>query len=128
MAIGVLLDDQNHSFMHDLESFFWVLFWVCVHYNGADKDIGATEFESWNYENDRKLAGSKKSVIDDERDFLRIADENFTPYYRMLIPCVNRLRRKVFPEGGRWRDSNPKLGLEMREILRAELENLKETV
>ena len=26
MAIGALLDEQ-HSFMHDLESFFWVLFW-----------------------------------------------------------------------------------------------------
>jgi hypothetical protein len=26
MAIGVLLDDELHSFMHDLESFFWVLF------------------------------------------------------------------------------------------------------
>jgi hypothetical protein len=27
MAIGVLHDDEKHSFMHDLESFFWVLFW-----------------------------------------------------------------------------------------------------
>ncbi len=31
MAIGVLLDDKLHSFMHDLESFFWVLFWICIH-------------------------------------------------------------------------------------------------
>ncbi|VTT78606.1 unnamed protein product [Fusarium fujikuroi] len=27
MAIGALLGEQ-HSFMHDLESFFWVLFWI----------------------------------------------------------------------------------------------------
>ncbi|KAJ2985587.1 hypothetical protein NUW58_g5449 [Xylaria curta] len=33
MAIGALLGEQ-HSFMHDLESFFWVLFWICIHYNG----------------------------------------------------------------------------------------------
>jgi tRNA A-37 threonylcarbamoyl transferase component Bud32 len=26
MAVRALLDEQ-HSFMHDLESFFWVLFW-----------------------------------------------------------------------------------------------------
>lgn len=26
MAIGVLLDDEPHSFMHDAKSFFWVLF------------------------------------------------------------------------------------------------------
>ena len=31
MAIGVLLGEK-HSFMHDLESFFWVLFWICIHY------------------------------------------------------------------------------------------------
>ncbi|KAI1418951.1 hypothetical protein F5Y12DRAFT_789471 [Xylaria sp. FL1777] len=30
MAIG-LLDDEQHSYMHDLESFFWVLFWICLH-------------------------------------------------------------------------------------------------
>lgn len=27
MAIG-LLGRKKHSFMHDLESFFWVLFWI----------------------------------------------------------------------------------------------------
>ncbi|KMU75272.1 hypothetical protein CISG_04691 [Coccidioides immitis RMSCC 3703] len=29
MAIGVLYGEK-HSFMHDLESFFWVLFWICT--------------------------------------------------------------------------------------------------
>src|SRR3954469_23664692 len=33
MAIGAL-SGQQHSFMHDLESFFWVLFWICIHYSG----------------------------------------------------------------------------------------------
>ena len=31
MAIGVL--HEKHSFMDDLESFFRVLFWICIHYN-----------------------------------------------------------------------------------------------
>lgn len=35
MAVGVLLGEQN-SFMHDLELFFWVLFWICIHCNGPD--------------------------------------------------------------------------------------------
>lgn len=34
MAIGVLYGEE-HSFMHDLESFFWVLFLVCVDWNWA---------------------------------------------------------------------------------------------
>jgi len=33
MAIRALLSEQ-HLFMHDLESFFWVLFWICIHYDG----------------------------------------------------------------------------------------------
>ena len=65
MAIGALLSEQ-HSFMHDLESFFWVLIWICIHCNGPGKDIGPTESDSRNYESASKLAGSKKSVIDDE--------------------------------------------------------------
>ncbi|KAF2179316.1 hypothetical protein K469DRAFT_301144 [Zopfia rhizophila CBS 207.26] len=45
IAISVLLDDEKHSFMHDLESFFWVLFWICIHYNSPGINIKATEFE-----------------------------------------------------------------------------------
>ncbi|KAH8688606.1 hypothetical protein GQ44DRAFT_582438, partial [Phaeosphaeriaceae sp. PMI808] len=60
MAIGVLLDDEQHSFMHDFELFFWVLFWICIHYDGPGKDVGATEFECWNYESSGKLAALKK--------------------------------------------------------------------
>jgi Fungal protein kinase len=36
MAIG-LLYGEKHSFMHDLESFFWVIFWICIYYNGPNE-------------------------------------------------------------------------------------------
>ncbi|CAI6088586.1 unnamed protein product, partial [Clonostachys chloroleuca] len=36
MAIGALLGEQ-YSFMHDLELFFWVVFWLCIHYSGPDQ-------------------------------------------------------------------------------------------
>ena len=36
MAIGALLGEP-HSFMHDLESFFWMLFWICIHYDGLSE-------------------------------------------------------------------------------------------
>ena len=32
--------------MHDLELFFWVLFWICIHYNGPDKDRVVLQFEN----------------------------------------------------------------------------------
>jgi hypothetical protein len=36
MAIGALLSEQ-HSFMRDRESFFWVLFWICIHCDGPSE-------------------------------------------------------------------------------------------
>lgn len=117
MAIGVLVGEQ-HSFMHDLESFFWVLFWICTHYDAHGKDIGPTEFDRWNYENDTVLARMKSGMINVERDFLRAADDSFTSYYRPLIPWVKRLRREVFPNGQRWWEPEPRFYSWMKEILR----------
>ncbi|KAB2569172.1 hypothetical protein DBV05_g12152 [Lasiodiplodia theobromae] len=42
MAIGALYG-EDHSFMHDLESFFWLLFWICTHWNGAGPDLSISE-------------------------------------------------------------------------------------
>jgi len=125
MAIGVLLGEQ-HTFMHDLESFFWVLFWICIHYDGPGKAIGSAEFEYWNYENDEKLAGSKKGVINDDIDFLELMQRNFTPYYQSLIPYVDRLRRKVFPDRQRWRVPNIQLYDDMKQILQLAQNELKD--
>jgi hypothetical protein len=124
MSIGVLLDDELRSFMHDLESFFWVLFWICIHYHGPSQQSIVPRFDKWNYLDAEELAASKKGIVDDERDFFKTAEENFTQYYQPLIPCVNRLRRKVFPGGRRWRYPNPKLYDEMKKILRKAREEL----
>ncbi|KAK2922783.1 Argonaute linker 2 domain [Fusarium oxysporum f. sp. vasinfectum] len=101
MAIGALLGEQ-HSVMHDLESFFWVLFWICIHYNGADEARIVLEFDKWNYVDMGELANLKKGQVSHEGDFIKTAEENFTSYYQPLVPWVNRLRKVVFPNGGRW--------------------------
>ncbi|KAF1361094.1 hypothetical protein EJ07DRAFT_164685 [Lizonia empirigonia] len=64
MAIGVLLDDEQHSYMHDLESFFWVLFWICIHYGGPQKARIVPRFDKWNYLDSEELAGAKKGVME----------------------------------------------------------------
>ncbi|KAF2963735.1 hypothetical protein GQX73_g9848 [Xylaria multiplex] len=117
MAIGVLYG-ETHTFMHDLESFFWVLFWLCIHYNGPGKHVGQTEFHTWNHETGGKLADLKKGMVSDEGDFIRMAEKNFTPYYQPLVIWANKLRRKVFPDGKRWKWKNLELYSSMREILR----------
>ncbi|KAM6505455.1 hypothetical protein FSOLCH5_014671 [Fusarium solani] len=116
MAIGVLLGEQ-HSFMHDLESFFWVLFWICIHYNGPDKGKVVPRFDKWNFADTEELAISKTGVISNEGDFLRILAGHFTSYYQPLIPWVNRLRKAVFPNGERWVREDRGLYARMRETL-----------
>ncbi|KAL2257094.1 hypothetical protein VTK26DRAFT_672 [Humicola hyalothermophila] len=88
MAIGVLLGEQ-HSFMHDLESFIWVLFWICIYYSGPGEAIGPTEYDSWNYESDGMLVASKIGEIADEEVFLKKADMHLilpTTVMTLLVP------------------------------------------
>ncbi|KAI1825468.1 hypothetical protein F4861DRAFT_537932 [Xylaria intraflava] len=122
MAIGVLQGEQ-HSFMHDLESFFWVLFWICVHYEGPGRAKVFTQFDksrydAWNFMDFENLAVFKSGQIGHEADFIRRAGKHFTPYYRPLIPWVNRLRRVVFPQDHRWERQDRGLYSQMTDVLR----------
>ncbi|KAL4403495.1 hypothetical protein CABS03_15146 [Colletotrichum abscissum] len=116
MAIGALLGEQ-HSFMHDLESFFWVLFWICIHYDADGKDVGPTGFDRWNYESDGTLAELKMGVVADEQYFQQKITESFTAQYQPLVPWVKKLRREVFPSGRKWNSSEPGLYSFMRQVL-----------
>jgi len=118
MAIGALLGEQ-HSFMHDLESFFWVLFWICIHCGGPDGSRVVPQFDKWNYIDTKELARMKLGVVAMEAIFIETITDNFTPYYKPLIPLLNRLRKTVFPKGMPWEREDEKLYSRMREILRS---------
>jgi serine/threonine protein kinase len=117
MAIGVLLGEP-HSFMHDLESFFWVLFWICIHYDRRNEGRVVPRFEKWNYIDTEELAELKKGQVSHEGDFVKTVGENFTSHYQSLIPWVNRLRKVVFPNGRRWEKEDTGLCSRMKEMLR----------
>lgn len=127
MAVGALQGEQ-HSFMHDLESFFWVLFWICIHCNGPDKSRVVPRFEKWNYvdteDRAEELAGMKLAVVTKEAIFLKTIADYLTPYYRPLIPLMNRLRKTVFPRDKPWEREDERLYSQMREILRGWKEEL----
>ncbi|PYI35723.1 hypothetical protein BP00DRAFT_218463 [Aspergillus indologenus CBS 114.80] len=108
MAIGLLLGER-HSFMHDLESFFWVVLWICIHYDGPNGTRVVPRFEKWNYADMEELAGMKLGVVAKESIFLKIATDNFTPHYETLIPWVNRLRKEVFPLDKPWEKEDLRL-------------------
>ncbi|RWA14481.1 hypothetical protein EKO27_g553 [Xylaria grammica] len=116
MAIGILMG-EDHTFMDDLESFFWVLFWICIHYNGYGQARVVPEFNEWNDAGAATLAALKKGLVSDDRDFVQIAGKNFTPYYRVLVPWVDKLRRIVFPNGRRWKRVDNTLYSQMRQVL-----------
>ncbi|KAI8966288.1 hypothetical protein F5Y11DRAFT_309959 [Daldinia sp. FL1419] len=117
MAIGALLGEQ-HSFMHDLESFFWVLFWICVHYEGPGDGRVVRHFDEWNVADTEVLAKLKLGTVSDEELFRKTMTEFFTIYYEPLIPWVSKLRRLVFPGGGRWKREDIGLYSSMTGILR----------
>ncbi|KAI0514649.1 hypothetical protein F5B22DRAFT_226061 [Xylaria bambusicola] len=117
MAIGVLMG-EGHSFMDDLESFFWVLFWLCIHYDGPNERKAVKQFEKWNIEDTDELARLKLGTISKRPYFNNTVSAHFTPYYRPLIPWVVKLRDVVFPDNGNWEREDKTLYSRMRQILR----------
>ena len=75
MAIGALYGDEDHNFMHDLESFFWVLFWICLHWKGPGLPRCRTEYESWNYKGTRELAEVKAGKVLEQEKFDKEVDK-----------------------------------------------------
>uniref|UniRef100_A0A0D2Y891 non-specific serine/threonine protein kinase n=1 Tax=Fusarium oxysporum (strain Fo5176) TaxID=660025 RepID=A0A0D2Y891_FUSOF len=117
MAIGALLG-EHHSFMHDLESFFWVLFWICIHYDGPDKSRAVPQFDKWNYADMEELAKLKLGTVTKESIFVATITNNFTAYYNPLIPLLKGLRKIVFPQDKPWEREDEKLYARTREFLR----------
>ena len=120
MAIGALIGEQ-HNFMHDLESFFWVLFWICIHYDGLDKKGEVKRrivpiYEKWNYAGTEELAGAKRGLVVEEESFNK-ATAGFTASCQSLAPCVRDLRRYIFPNGKRWLGENKELCSQIKAVL-----------
>lgn len=84
MAIGALLGEQ-HSFMHDLESFFWVLFWICIHCDGPGEGKVVARYDQWNCMGTDELAESKAGAVAVERDFVKRAEDYFTTERKMSV-------------------------------------------
>ncbi|KAG6059784.1 hypothetical protein E4U32_003819 [Claviceps aff. humidiphila group G2b] len=92
MAIG-LLEGEEHSFLHDLESFFWVLFWICIHFGQSGQGSRTVpRYDRWHDLDDERLASAKRLTVRLHSDFAAAADRDFVPYYKPLIPYVNQLR------------------------------------
>ncbi|TFY58769.1 hypothetical protein EVG20_g8025 [Dentipellis fragilis] len=100
-------DEHTHSAIHDLESFFWVLVYLCVSRKGPggarrdelghpegiqDADTRAVHsvvhclFDS---DEETTLAGSKLTLFESPEDFNEYIFPRFHPYFEVLKPLVS---------------------------------------
>lgn len=123
MAIGALNGD-SHTFIHDLKSFFWVIFWICVHYTGAGKesqDVG--NFKNWNYMSTDNLATFKIGLVS-PMHFKEKLSHITTNYCRPMIPFVTKLWEEVFPHGQYYYIKDKTLYGRMKAVLEKAREDL----
>lgn len=117
MALGVLLGEPR-SFMHDLESFFWVLVWICTRYVDMNGTLGPPMYEKWFHMGFHELAEEKSNLISSTGAFLDFAEESFMDLYGPTIRHVDKLRGVVFPSGRRWEREDLGLYDRMRAVLK----------
>ena len=123
MAIEALYGEE-HNFMHDLESFFLVLFWTFVHCTGPRGRRRVSKFEAWNFESTENLAKIKTGSVLEEDKFSKEVDDSCTPYCGLLVSCLKELRKVVFPDGKRWVGHDRVLYTRMRFVLLEAKESL----
>ncbi|KAJ7248584.1 hypothetical protein B0H12DRAFT_716381 [Mycena haematopus] len=103
MAIDILVEGDElhqHEPHHDLESFLYVLIWVCVHYAGPSNaerqnfDINHSKLKPWVHGESYVTIGKAKaaSMMVDKYWKTDVLD-NFAPYFEPLKPCVTAWRK-----------------------------------
>ena len=100
MAIDVLLN-IDHTYRHDLESFFYVLIWQCARrgweftrYPGNRPNPSLlTDWYTGNYE---RIANAKRGNVG-ANGFERILAKEFPPEFECVKPLCRELRGILFP-------------------------------
>lgn len=105
MAIDILVQGATaeHKQEHDLESFFYVLIWICVNYAGPggmereDFSIYETQMKHWIQGPDLTSIGvSKSGAVSSRMIFKLMVLDQFSPYFESLKPCLAKLRDAFF--------------------------------
>ncbi|KAH8724206.1 hypothetical protein GQ44DRAFT_291319 [Phaeosphaeriaceae sp. PMI808] len=125
MAIGAL-NGEPHSFSHDLESFFWVYFWVCSHARGPSSPGKILkENERWNFMKPEELAALKLGTIFIESMFEKAVHKSCTDWCKPLLPYLKKLREVVFPNGRPIEAGTSELYNQVKSVLEDGIQKLK---
>ncbi|KAJ6612801.1 hypothetical protein B0H10DRAFT_1881741 [Mycena sp. CBHHK59/15] len=109
MAIEILLDGNSqlavHEPRHDLESFMYVLIWICLHYAGPcdverqNFTILDSVFAAWVTGTDYRAIGVAKGyVIEKTKRWESEVLPTFAPYFEPLKPFVSAWRQLLVDE------------------------------
>ncbi|KAI9809767.1 MAG: hypothetical protein M1825_000200 [Sarcosagium campestre] len=123
MAIDALRGEHD-TFMHDLESFFWVLFWIGIHWNGKDKERIKSDYEKWNYLSMKELAEFKVAKVVDYGYFQKEVKDNLSPCCKPLLDCILEMREVIFPDGRQRTSEDERVYALMRTVLEKAKEDL----
>lgn len=94
MAIEVLDGNAQHTWRHDLESFFYVLIWLCVTAPSDSDPSARKELEAaWSV---RDAASNKLAQVCQDSRFTRLL-EWFAPSMAKLGILVEKIRNVLFP-------------------------------
>ncbi|KAN0071182.1 hypothetical protein V8E54_010613 [Elaphomyces granulatus] len=94
MAIEVLLN-VDHTYRHDLESFFYVLIWQCARRGWGEEWPKKSLLTKWYTDSYREIACAKRGnmYVDGFEDIL----EEFPPHFDCVKPLCRELRGILFP-------------------------------
>lgn len=101
MAIDVLRGVE-HTYRHDLESFFYVLLWMCArrawerefHCKRKDRPADSV-LRDWYGDTNKKVAGTKQGSM--HADGFKAILEEFAPAFDCIKPLCRKLRSILFP-------------------------------
>ncbi|KAI1127396.1 serine/threonine-protein kinase Sgk2 [Nemania abortiva] len=93
MAIEVLLG-ASHTYRHDLESFFYVLIWLCAR-RGWDNPPHKSMLARWSRGSYVEIAQGKRGDMD--AGGLEVILREFPPKFEFIKPLCRELRDILFP-------------------------------
>ncbi|KAF8625471.1 hypothetical protein AX17_006843 [Amanita inopinata Kibby_2008] len=101
MSIHVLRGFGIHSAADDIESFFYVLLFICLEYSGPgrarDWDMYKTDVRFWIEGDDLRSNGAAKSDNMHVRaNFKSVVLDNLPQYFKDLRGCLDAMRLAIF--------------------------------
>jgi Fungal protein kinase len=102
MSLGTLRG-HNHTYRHDLESFFYVFLWICIAYEGPGKRVKPLPeiLENWSTGSYDQIIFLKSGAIRTWDGWMDV-EAAFTDYFagEEIKQIARDMRRTLFGEGG----------------------------